>query len=271
MTRSDVHTAQASLSWLRSLIEPNSFVGEISWARAAKNVAIKLAESDVQAALKLARQIPEKQPAKAIALARIGAKMATQDKQEALRVFDEAIVSAHTIEDGGYPSRWVELARIGHILSTIDAERARKLFSQIPASRYKQVDQRRRFYFAPNIVDDFPVIAFYMAGACPEMARSVIKEIVSEASRYVVTEKRRAYMLRQAAQAAIRMDVVWAVEIARSIDPTDEAGAERQSDKAETLRKLAQYLLATPTDRQEINFRRWEASDTWTPGQPTKW
>ncbi len=36
-------------------------------------------------------------------------------------------------------------------------------------------------------------------------------------------------------------------------------------------RKIAQYLLAPAAVRRTLAFDRWNASDTWRPGEPTGW
>ena len=269
IAESDVHAAQNRLFWIQSLIDPRFNSGSHYWASAAKDVAVKLAESDVQEALLLTRQIPAEEGAKAIALAKIATKIATDDRQKALDIFSEAVAAAHLIRDGAWPPRLAELARVGHMFSLLDVERAKELFSELPQSRVKQIDRQPVAEYVGLSQREFASIAFYMADVSPDRARNIIEEIVKEANRYVVVDEKRAYLLQAAAQAAIRLDVPWAIEIARSIDPT--AGERRQNYKAETLRKLAQYLIATPADRGEIHFGRWMASDTWSPGEETNW
>ena len=105
-----------------------------------------------------------------------------------------------------------------------------------------------------ELAGQLPTIAFYMSEVCPEDARNMIRELVKEG-------KEHRDWLQSAAQAAVRLDAQWAVEIARSIDPTPDA--RNRNCRAEALRKIAQYLLATPEDRQKVNFVRWSASDTW--------
>jgi len=265
IAESDIDAAQNELFQLQSSIEPASHIGIHIWAMAAKNVATRLAESDVVTALKLARQIPEKWGVKAIALAKVATKIAAHDRQQALDVFDEAIAAAHKIDVDAFPGMWHELARVGHMLYQIDVERGKEILSELPYSQVKQTDGGAVTYLGLSM-QKFSHIAFYLADVCPDRARNIIEEIVNEANRYVVGDKKRAFMLQEAAQAATALDVYWSVQIARSIDPNGEG---RRNEEAEALRKVAQYLLATPSDRQGIHFSRWGASDTWSPGDAT--
>ena len=112
-------------------------------------------------------------------------------------------------------------------------------------------------------------IAFYMAEIYPDKARNLIEDVIAKAHRASNSKKHpSASQLCQAAQAATRIDVNWAIEIAKSIEPIGNGSLH---EKAEAFRKVAQYLLATPAERQTIHFGRWAATDTWTPGEETNW
>ena len=151
------------------------------------------------------------------------------------------------------------------MLSLVDKTRAKEFFSDL-LQRLKtnppQVSEKEQLMDQLHLDQQFEFvdIAFYMAEIYPDKARNLIEEVIAKANR--------AYPLREAAQAAIRIDVNWAIEIAKSIEPISENNLHA---KAEALRKLAQYLLATPAERQTIHFGRWTATDAWSPGDETNW
>ena len=262
----DPRAAWRKLLEMRPLFErDNDFIGKVYLAKATKYIALALARTDVQLALDVARQMSSRVDAKAITLAKIASIVAEDDKQKALYIFEEASSVPDFMRFGSHPGRWATSARVGHMLSLVDKTRAKEFFSDL-LQRLKtnppQVSEKEQLMDQLHLDQQFEFvdIAFYMAEIYPDKARNLIEEVIAKANR--------AYPLREAAQAAIRIDVNWAIEIAKSIEPISENNLHA---KAEALRKLAQYLLATPAERQTIHFGRWTATDAWSPGEETNW
>ena len=262
----DPRAAWRKLLEMRPLFEhDNDFIGQDYLAKATKYIALALARTDVQMALDVARQMSSRVGAKAITLAKIASIVAEDDKQKALYIFEEASSVPDFMRFGSHPGRWATSARVGHMLSLVDKTRAKEFFSDL-LQRLKtnppQVSEKEQLMDQLHLDQQFEFvdIAFYMAEIYPDKARNLIEAVIAKANR--------ADSIREAAQAAIRIDVNWAIEIAKSIEPISENNLHA---KAQALRKLAQFLLATPAERQTIHFGRWTATDTWSPGDETNW
>lgn len=268
----DPRAAWQQLLEMRPLFErDNDFAGKNYLAKATKYTALEIAKTDVRMALDVARQMSSRQGAKAITLAKIATLVAEDDKQKALYIFEEASSIPDFMRFGSHPGRWATSARVGHMLSLVDKTSAKEFFSDL-LQRLKtsppQVPEHEQLMDQLHLDYQLVDIAFYMAEIYPDKARNLIEEVIAKANRTSNSKKHPAYQLREAAQAATRIDVNWAIEIANGIDPTGNGSLH---EKAETLRKLAQYLLATPVERQTIHFSRWTASDAWSPGEETNW
>lgn len=269
----DPRAAWRQLLEMRPLFErDNDFVGKVYLAKATKYIALALARSDFRMALDVARQMSSREGAKAITLAKIATLVAEDDLQNALHIFEEASSVPNFMYSGSHPGRWATSARVGHMLSLVDITRAREFFSDLlhrlktdPPQVSEEEQLMDKLHLDQQIVD----IAFYMAEIYPDKARNLIEDVIAKANRASNSKKHpSASQLREAAQAATRIDVNWAIEIAKSIEPIGNGSLH---EKAEALRKLAQYLLATPVERRTIHFSRWTASDAWSPGEETNW
>ena len=87
----DPRAAWRQLLETRPLFErDDDFVGKVYLAKATKYIALALARSDVRMALDVARQMSSRLGAKAITLAKIATRVAEDDVQKALYIFEEA-------------------------------------------------------------------------------------------------------------------------------------------------------------------------------------
>jgi hypothetical protein len=115
------------------------------------------------------------------------------------------------------------------------------------------------------------VPAFYMAKTQPGRARAWLEWKWSRAQN-TVRGINGPMELKSIAMAMSAVNTPRALEMANAIPPEKEAGGgEDLAWRWEAKRKIAQYLLAPESVRHTLNFARWNASDTWTPGTETGW
>ena len=227
---------------LLARIKERSDVRPEMWGVAQRDVAVSLAKTDAAAALQLARGVSAAE-VRAQALVRV-APFSPQD--ERAEVFREAFNAAN---QSGLQ------ARIAALTFQTDPALGRELF--------EEVKER-----APKIGDEWgyaigarAAIAFYISRADPVGARAMLEE------EYALRREKGGgdQGLGKVARAMVAVDAERAVEIARSMP----VGSD--STQAETIRKIAQYLLASDEVRATMPFDRWGASDTWTPGEDENW
>ncbi len=180
---------------------------------------------------------------------------ATQDTTQAQMLYDMAVSSAR--KSGG---RSGPLARVigamklrypGKAMGIAEVELAQHSSSDSPVSR--------------GLLE----LAYYIGDIAPNTARSIIENEVVHAVSGDGPEGSGLRRLQATAMAMVRLDAERAVEIARDLPLS--FGRKSFNYRAEAFRKLAQYLLAEEAVRRDLHFGRWCASDTWTPGEPTKW
>jgi len=238
----------AAVSRFRQTFPGDGAITDDEEMRCAKRIAWCLAGEDVEGALRLARRITD--PAhKGQALTAIAQRQ--KDKPAAARILNEAASMARSVP----LDMPAHLARVAQAAGAVDPTAAEQLFEEAIASNARIRGAR------PSSFE----LAFRLAALDPNRARLLIEQEFSR--RRVTAESGRA--VQEAAMAMCPIDFDRALELARTLK--DAEGKQRSSDYCETLRKLAQWLLASGHIRQTLDFARWRAGDTWTPGEETHW
>ena len=234
---------RAALSELGKMKNTDDESG-LYYGQAAKYVIDAIGKSDPAKALAIARGIQHGlYKAEALALA-----ARYQQGNTAARVFREAADAALA---SSYSSLAASVSKIAAMVYDVDPRLGTEFFAQARERIGKNGDSSATFAFYHRLID-------------PAESRLMIETEFAELKRTAGLMNPGWSFVRPAlAMAAI--DVNRALEMANSISETET------NARFDARRKIAQYVLAPESVRRTLAFDRWNASDTWIPGQPTGW
>ena len=222
-----------------------------AFGRAAKSIIARLGESDPAAALKLARRVTDDQsraPALALA-ARVQTDGSTRET-----LFREALTEAAQ-------RPWADSssgASIAAMAGEVDAALGEKLLREL---LQKAISEPAPENGAAYSRTSKAALAFHAARYDAGAARKLIEDEYARLRR--IAPQPDAYQMAPLALAMSAIDVDRALDMARAL-PDGNA-------RYDTQRKIAQYVLADEQTRRTLSFDRWNASDNWRPGTPTRW
>ncbi|HEX8552963.1 MAG TPA: carboxypeptidase-like regulatory domain-containing protein [Abditibacteriaceae bacterium] len=254
----DMAGARRLLETLPSQIKPENAdslnaVPERAFGLAAKNLIGRMTVADAANALALARRVThEWQRAEALALA---ARLQSAD--EAAKLWREAYAMSREILGDRQESRIAAIA--------LNTNRAvgEELLLKIEDSFFAPRD------FRHGETPSAP--AFYLSRVQPGRAKAWLEWKWAEAQNGI-NGINGPIDLRGIAMAMAAVDIKRALEMATSIPPKRSVNGEEDFNwRWEAQRKIAQFLVAPEAVRQTMPFDRWEAGDTWTPGEETGW
>jgi hypothetical protein len=231
----------AALNELAKLENSSDETGQ-SYARAVRYVIQAIGSSDPAKALALARGIQAKSDGvMALALA-----ATFQKKDLAVKVLREAADAA----SAGYNVSG-NLLKIAAMAYEIDPKLGEQLFAEAREKLKTEKGSNTDFAFYYRLID-------------PAESRLMLEIEYANLKRTVgLVNPGWSFVSPALAMAAI--DVDRALEMTQTIPETEtNAGFDAR-------RKIAQYVLAPDAVRRTLPFERWNASDTWIPGQPTGW
>jgi hypothetical protein len=225
---------------------------EYAFGLAAKAVIARMSPKDAAAALALARRVTDSSHrAEALALA-----AQRQPAAENASLFREAFALATEGRGDRQEARIAALA-----LGTNTAVGA-ELLAKIETSFFSDAVREGDTVSHP---------AFYLARVEPGRARVWLEWRWAQAQTEI-NGINGPHELTGIAMAMSGVDTRRALEMAASIPPKREAdGKEDFNVRWEAQRKIAQFLVASDKVRDTLRFDRWNAGDTWTPGDDTGW
>jgi protocatechuate 3,4-dioxygenase beta subunit len=258
LAKDDLPGARRLLELLPQQIKPQdtrTSNADPEWAfgLAAKAILRRMSTPDAADALALARRVTnEFHRGEALALA---ARLQPEPERAAL--FREAFELATK-----QPSNRKESLIVGIALES-DPKIGNELLGKIEDAFF---DSARW-----PLGEPISVPAFYMAKTQPGRARAWLEWKWARAQN-TVRGINGPIELKSIAMAMSAVSTSRALEMANAIPPQLKAdGSEDLTWRWEAKRKIAQYLMAPESARRTLNFARWNASDTWTPGTETGW
>ena len=238
LSRLNPSAARVQLKKLESLNEPT----DINYALAAKYVIEAMGRTDAAGALELAKSIKSNEY-RSDALS-IAARF--QTPETAARLLREAADLAAM--DRSPVSRLAPIAAQAYDINP-------KLGKAIFKEARELIRQKQ---------ESVPVFAFYYSRIDSVESRLMLEQEFSKRNRNPVSSG-KGWDLLQVALAMNSVDIDRALQMAGSISDSEV------NSKFDAQRKIAQYVLASESVRKDMPFSRWNASDSWRPGEPTGW
>lgn len=229
---------------------------DYAYGLAAKQVIRAIGRRDPAAALRIARQVKSKYH-RGMALA-FAAQF--QEKSLAAELFREAMA---TVEDfsGGLSAK----SRIAAMAYEKDEQLGRELF-RTARQQYENSSEPMNDWSRQTLAP----LAFYYARVDAGEARQMLEiayaarrqERAEGANTRLINAEYRGWYVGDLVRAMVAIDAERAQEMAREMN---------DQERFDTLRKIAQYMMADDKLRSTMAFDRWGAGDTWMPGEPENW
>ncbi len=238
-----IEAALPLLEQLRQMPRPN-FEGtshasnnepDYAFGQAARRLIPILGEQSPQRALELARRVSNEQHRNRA----LAGAARFQKGEEAAKLWREIVGSANTTDAPRFAAQaW-----------QIDPKLGLELFD---IARQKVESEMKQDFAQRN---SWPGFAFYYARVDPAAARLILERewAKSQANQFAGAQR--------IAMAMSAVDARRADEMARQIP-------DKKFESPEARRKIGQYLQTSQDLRRDLPFDRWNASDTWTPGDP---